>query len=765
MKAGEVLATVREHPRHLVLFALVGGLLCGGWVPVLAGALALVAMLVAGRPAVALLAVVAVLGGAAFAQARRLAIDTGPLPGALGQPLNARMTLLEPLHERPSGELAGRARMVGGRADGETLLLRLPDHSYAPRRAEAGDVMDVAGRLVTLRRFDRIQRRRGALAGVLVVRMWPTGTRRGGVSGALDSVRRRAEAGLGTGLPHAEAALLAGMVLGRDDEIDQPTRDAFQASGLAHILAVSGTNVLLLATLVLWVAGLVGVPLRARLLAALALVALYVPLTGAGPSIQRAGVMGAAGLVAALAGRPASRLYALGLAAAATLALNPYAAGDAGWQLSFAAVVGLVAFAAPLRGWLVRRSVPGLVAEAAAMTLAATVATAPLLAVHFERLSLVSLPANLLVAPVVAPVMWLGMIAAVLAQVSPLLAAPLNAINAPLVGFVDAVARLAAGVPHAVLDVRLPGVLGALGGYAAMAGAWFAVRALARRTPRGPRLAVAGALTVVLAGMAFAGASGARTPGPGETVVSFLDVGQGDATLIERAGRSVLFDSGPPAGPIVARLQQVGLRRLDALVLTHAQADHEGGAVPVLERFRPKLVVDGGAGWPTPVQRALPGIAAAAGARVVTAAAGDLLRLGPMTIAVLSPTEQVQRLPPAGDPNNRAIVAHLRSGSFDLLLTSDAESDVTGPLALPQVEALKVAHHGSEDAGLPEELRRLRPAVAAIEVGRHNTYGHPTASTLAALRVVTHVYRTDRDGTVQLHATAGRMWIERLGRH
>ncbi len=764
MKAREVLATAREHPRHLVLFALVGGLLCGGWAPLLAGAVALAAMLVAGRPAVAALAVAAVLGGAAFAQARRLAVDTGTLPGTLEQTLHARMTLLEPLHERASGELAGRAEIVGGRADGEPLLLRLPDRSYAARAAEAGDVVDVTGRLVALRSFDRIQRRRGALAGVRVARLRPTGTRRGGVPGALDTVRRRAEAGLGTGLPHAEAALLAGMVLGRDDEIDQPTRDAFQASGLAHILAVSGTNVLLLATLVLWVAGLVGVRLRARLAAALVLVALYVPLTGAGPSIQRAGVMGAAGLVAALAGRPASRLYALGLAAAVTLALNPYAAGDAGWQLSFAAVVGLVAFAAPLRAWLVRRRLPGPVAEAAAMTLAATAATAPLLAVHFERLSLVALPANLLVAPVVAPVMWLGMVAAALAQASPLLAAPLNAINAPLVGFVDAIARLAAGVPHAVLAVRLPGVLGALAGYAAMAGAWFALRALGRRTPRGPRLAVAGALAAVLAGLAFAGPSGATAPGPGETVVSFLDVGQGDATLIERDGRSVLFDTGPPGGQIVARLQQVDRRRLDALVLTHAQADHDGAAVPVLDRFRPKLVVDGGAGWPTPVQRALPGVAAAVGARVVTAAAGDVLRLGPMTIAVLSPTEQVQRLPPAGDPNNRAIVAHLRSGSFDLLLTADAESDVTGPLVLPRVEALKVAHHGSEDAGLPEELRRLRPAVAGIEVGRHNTYGHPTASTLAALRVVPHVYRTDRDGTVQLHATDQRMWVDRLGR-
>ena len=141
------------------------------------------------------------------------------------------------------------------------------------------------------------------------------------------------------------------------------------------------------------------------------LVAAYVPLAGGGPSIQRAGVMGAAGLVAALAGRPASRWYALGLAAAATLALNPLAVLEPGWQLSFAAVVALLAMAPALRELLARR-MPGPVADAAAITIAATAGTAPLMALHFGTVSLASLPANLLAAPAVAPIMWLGMLSA-----------------------------------------------------------------------------------------------------------------------------------------------------------------------------------------------------------------------------------------------------------------------------------------------------------------------------------------------------------------
>jgi competence protein ComEC len=116
---------------------------------------------------------------------------------------------------------------------------------------------------------------------------------------------------------------------------------------------------------------------------------------------------------------------------------------------------------------------------------------------------------------------------------------------------------------------------------------------------------------------------------------------------------------------------------------------------------------------------------------------------------------------PEGDPNDRAIVALVESGDFDLFLPADAESNVTAGLSLAPVEALKVAHHGSADDGLPALLERLRPEIAAIEVGRGNTYGHPTPSTLAALRSVDHVFRTDRDGTVRLRVHGGAMTVER----
>ena len=157
------------------------------------------------------------------------------------------------------------------------------------------------------------------------------------------------------------------------------------------------------------------------------------------------------------------------------------------------------------------------------------------------------------------------------------------------------------------------------------------------------------------------------------------------------------------------------------------------------------------------MQRALP----ATGARRIAAHAGQVLRFGSMRMRLLWPPPPAPGFRPDGDPNDRAVVAVLTVGDFDLFLPADAESNVTAALQLPHVEAMKVAHHGSADDGLPGLLERLQPDVAAIEVGADNTYGHPTPSTLGALRAVPHVYRTDRDGTVRLRVRNGAMTVER----
>jgi competence protein ComEC len=459
--------------------------------------------------------------------------------------------------------------------------------------------------------------------------------------------------------------------------------------------------------------------------------------------------MGAAGLVAALAGRPASRWYALGLAAVVTLAVNPRASGEVGWQLSFAAVIGLLALAPRWREGLRRARLPGPLADAAAVTAAATVATAPLMALYFQQVSLASLPANLAAAPAVAPIMWLGMVAIAVAQASPALCVPLNALNGPLLAYLEWLAHVAAQPPAAALPVRIGGPAGLAMTYALIPLALWVGRWI------GGRRVAAACLVVGAGGLAVAPALGdRRPPEPGELVVSFLDVGQGDATLLQHGGAAILVDTGPPGGPILRRLAESGVERLDALLLTHAEADHEGMALAVIAKYRPRLVLDGGAGWPTRVQRGLPRAA-------VAAHQGQRLTLGGIRLELLWPPRPPPAWRPDGNPNLRAVVALASVGGFDVLLPADAESEVTGPLELPDVDVLKVAHHGSEDPGLPALLARTRPEYAAIEVGRDNTYGHPTAPTLAALHAaVPHVYRTDRDGTVRLRVAGGRVRVE-----
>jgi competence protein ComEC len=789
---------VLSHPRHVVLFAVLGGLLLGPFVPATvlgAAGLAAAVVLSVGRVArgrasadrqpshpwtaevapdgLALGVGLALLAGAVTATARLEATDGERLAARTGQRVTVSAVLLEPVRQRVAGPAVARVRLTGGALDGEVGVVKLPHHFRAHGRPGVGEIVEVFGVVEPLSPFDAYQRPRGASAAVAVAEWRRTGRRRGGVAGILDAVRRRAERGLEHGLRRDEANLLRGMVLGQDERLEEEVRTDFQRSGLAHLLAVSGQNVMLLVILVLAVAGVVGVPRGTRLLIALAVVAAYVPLAGGGPSIQRAGVMGAAGLVAAMAGRPASRWYAVGLAGTLTLLMNPRAAGEPGWQLSFAAVIALLVLARPLRD-ICARAMPGPVAEAAAMTVAATIGTAPLLALHFGELSVVSLPANLLAAPAVAPIMWLGMLSTAVAQVSAGLAAPLNALDGPLLAYLAALARGAGSLPNAVLPVTLRSAGGIAAACIVPAALSAGILGLRRRLPPrgGPSPLPPRARTALLAagvagaiGVAVLVAVRASPPafraGPGELAVTFLDVGQGDATLVQSGeGTSVLFDGGPPEAGVLRELRRAGVRHLDVVVATHQSRDHQGGLHDVIDRLPTRLLLENGDGTQDPDFRRLLAEADARGIRRLPARAGQVLRLGPLVIRVLAPAPRPHGVPPPEEPNPRGVAAVVSHGTFDLWLSADAESEAILPLPLRPVEAMKVSHHGSADPGLPEVLARLRPEVATIPVGARNGYGHPAPETVAALTAaVPNVFRTDRDGSVVLKARGGRVSV------
>jgi len=559
-------------------------------------------------------------------------------------------------------------------------------------------------------------------------------------------IRERASEGLGRGVPAREAALARGFVLGEDEAIDARTWEEFRRAGLSHLLAVSGQNVTLLALLAMPLLGAFGVPLRERLLWVLALIAVYVPVAGAGASIQRAAVMGAVGVLATLGGRRSSRLYALALAALVTLAIEPSIASDVGWQLSFAAVLGILLLATPLRRAIEEKVGKGAwrraLAEGVAVTVAATLATAPLIAFRFEELSTTTLPANVLALPAVAPAMWLGMCGAALAQLPGVPLEPLNELNALLLAYVAQVASWCAAPEWASLKVHLDGT-GLLLAYLGLGAGLLGCRRWSRQLA-----ALGAAVLVCLLPLPHWRGTGESGPPPG-LQVDVLDVGQGDAILFRPAGAAaVLVDGGPPGDGLARMLEADGVDRLGAVIATHDQSDHVGGIEELLGEVPIGRLVYARLG------RELLARAAAAGVEPERVAAGRELRSGPLRLQVLWPPPELLTGVVPEDPNQLALVIEARWRDFRMLLTADAEAESV-PIEPGPVDVLKVAHHGSDDAGLGPLLDRIRPQLAVISVGAGNSYGHPTPETLATLarhRVPT--LRTDEAGTVEIDVVA-----------
>jgi competence protein ComEC len=262
------------------------------------------------------------------------------------------------------------------------------------------------------------------------------------------------------------------------------------------------------------------------------------------------------------------------------------------------------------------------------------------------------------------------------------------------------------------------------------------------------RVSIAAGLALVVVAAAVL-ASGGTPAAPRQFTMTFMDVGQGDATLLQTPdGATVLVDGGPPGTGLPSKLRDRGVRSLDVVVLTHAQEDHQGGLADVLASFDVGILLDGGLAEDGPGHRRIVSLAKTRGVQVRAARAGQRFRVGRelrlRVMAAAGPASSADT-----DPNLRATVMTATYRGLDVFLPADAESEVTGALTLPDVDVLKVAHHGSQDTGLADLLTRLRPEVAVIEVGRGNRFGHPHPATLAALIAAgVKVRRTDEEGDV-----------------
>lgn len=591
------------------------------------------------------------------------------------------------------------------------------------------------------------------------------------------------------------AGLLAGVLLGNrtlyaGTELEQD----FRTTGLAHLMAVSGTHLAVVTALAGWLVARIRAPRAARCAVLTVLLVCYVSLTCFAASAVRACIMCVVALLAGVALRRAHVLSALFACVFVMALVSPQVVFSLGFQLSVLAVFGLVMFTPLISSWL--EFVTGgrlrKLCELLAATLAATLATLPASIGAFAQFPLIAPLSSVLVSPFVTFVLGLGLAGILVHAV----AAPLGM---ALLYAAGVVASFAAALVHALAD--MPGACVPVSAEANVLGAGFLLcavalwafwplpplvkgeaRQAALGLPDGRRIAFPGGpparaiaalaialppLLVMAVGMGSAGLARFAFPffkSPAEVVM--VDVGQGDCMLIRDGGASVLVDTGKDRQVLERGLARNGVTHLDAVYITHKDADH-CGALPALtgvvsvdhvyvhadllsNPVMEQVLED--ARWVT-------GGRGAEGVRV-----GDVTRIGSFALTLVAPER-------GGESENADSLVNLLEydaqgdgvPEFRGLLTGDAEAEATSGVAekVGDVDFLKVAHHGSRKGETAEELSVLKPEVALIGVGADNEYGHPTKQALGMLeRCGARVYRTDLQGDITLSFSAQAMGVK-----
>ena len=578
-------------------------------------------------------------------------------------------------------------------------------------------------------------------------------------------------------LPHPEAGLLQGILLGLDHTLPEELAEAFRAAGLTHIIVISGYNISIL--LQAWfVAGSRLLHRWASLAVGLVVVAIFVLLVGPTPPVLRAAIMSAMCVLAQLAGRRDWPLASLALSALLMMAINPLLVHSVSFQLSIAATLALIVLQPRLAASVDRLlqsansdahpSLSRVVGEVVLTTCAAQIFTLPIIWAHFGRVSLLALLANMLVLPLQPFILIPGAVVVLLSIPAPGLGTLLAyALWLPL-RWTILVARWIAAVPWA--SAALPEL--------PAAGAWLLyglIMLLVWRLPargadseRSPStdqrrlIPMVGIATCV----ALLWLAVLSLP-DGRLHVYALDIGQGDAILLRTPqGHAVLIDGGPDPVLLAARLGEVlpfWQRDIDLVLVTHADTDHIGGLAPMVSRYHigqvlyaePMDTNAAGSAW----QEAIAG----AGIDQVRVGKGAEIQVGDSRLTVLHPGISLEHNGP--DANDLSLVMLLEQGRFRLLLTGDAGEAVERQLLASDwnlnATALKVSHHGAKSATSAEFLEAVGPQIALISVGADNRYGHPSSAVIERLEEAnTLVLRTDERGTIDLSTDGVQMWVD-----
>lgn len=590
--------------------------------------------------------------------------------------------------------------------------------------------------------FDASLRRRHAAVALDVVDAEVVAAPRGAMA-VVERIRSRIRAAAARGLDGDAAGLAVGLVTGDTRQLSSSGQDDMRAAGLTHLVAVSGSNVALVAGAVAALTTTLGARPR-RLAVALAILA-FVVTTRAEPSVLRAGTMAGVVMGVRMAGRPSHAMHALAVAVLVLLLADPASAGSLGLVLSVAATVGVLVVAPVVAARLPSR-LPESLRQLLAATIGAQVTVAPFLVAMTGAVPLAALPANVVAVPAAAVGLMVAVLAALAAQVDVVVGGAVMAVAGPPLQLILAVARVGGGGPVVATTAPL--------GLAIACAATVAV--LARHGGVTRRWS----LRLLVAALAVAGASAQSTgwQPPSTLAVTAIDVGQGDALLVTTAsGHRMLVDTGRD-DRAASWLRQHGITVLDLVVVTHGDADHAGGLDEVLEVVAVPTI------WTAVTPE---GAAASVWARdwrtrdaeptaepdgVVAVSAGHGARLGSATVEVLGPPRGHELVATEGGRNDRSVVLRISEGSRVALLPGDAEHAaqvwLRGAHDDLAADLLVVPHHGAATSD-PGFLQDVDPQVAIVSVGADNDYGHPRPEVLAVLtRLGAQLHRTDVESTV-----------------